>query len=71
MGSVPDDMLRRTLAGRAYETPGEDVAVHATRALFFQAVHRIEPRVVDELMGEPLALYRPIFEARLEGVPED
>ena len=71
MGSVPEDMLRRTLSGRAYEAPGEDVAVHAARALFLQAVHRVEPRVVGDLMGEPLELYRPIFEARLESVPED
>jgi hypothetical protein len=71
MSSLQEDMLRRSLARRAYEAPGEDIAVHAARALFFQAVHRIEPRVVGELMGEPLALYRPIFEARLEGVPED
>ena len=71
MSSLPEDMLRRTLAGRAYEAPGEDAAVHAARALFFQAVHRIEPRVARELMDEPLALYRPIFEAGLAGVPED
>src|SRR5215217_87785 len=71
MGSVPEDMLRRALAGRAYEAPGEDAAVHAARALFFQAVHRIKPGVVSALMNKPLALYRPIFEAGLAGVPED
>ena len=71
MSSLPEDMLRRALAGRAFEAPGEDVAVHAARALFFQAVHRIEPRVSGELMDEPLALYRPIFEAGLAGIPED
>ena len=70
MSSLPEDMLRRALAGRAYEAPGEDVDVHAARALFFHAVHRIEPRVARELMDEPLALYRPIFEAELAGVPE-
>jgi hypothetical protein len=71
MSSLPEDMLRRALAGRAYEAPGEDVDVHAARALFFQAVHRIEPRVSRELMDEPLALYRPIFEAELASIPED
>ena len=71
MSRLPEDMLRRALAGRAYEAPGEDANVHAARALFFQAVHRIEPRVARELMDKPLALYRPIFEAGLAGIPED
>ena len=71
MSSLTEDMLRRTLSGRAYEAPGEDASVHAARALFFQAVHRIEPRVVGELMDAPLALYRPIFEASLASLPEE
>ena len=64
-------MLRQAFAGRAYEAPDEDAGVHAARALFFQAVHRVETRVVGDLMGEPLALARPIFQARLASVPEE
>jgi hypothetical protein len=71
MRSRQDDMLRQAFAGRAYEAPDEDAGVHAARALFFQAVHRVEPRVVGDLMGEPLALSRLIIEAGLAGVPED
>jgi len=62
---------RHAFAGRAFERPGEDAGVHGGRGLFFAAVHQVEPRVVRDLMGEPLALYRPLFEAALAHLPED
>jgi hypothetical protein len=48
---------------RAFEHPGEDAGVHEERERFFQVLHRVEPRVAGDLMGEPLTLYRPIYEA--------
>lgn len=56
MTSVNDD----NLAGRAFEIPGQDVSVHQARYLFFRAVHRVNPGVTDELMGEPLGLFRSL-----------
>jgi len=64
-------MLRGVFAGRAFESPDEDVGVHAARELFFRAVHRVKPQVVGDLMRDPLALYRPMFEAQLAQVPEE
>jgi hypothetical protein len=70
MTSVYDEMLRGVFAGRAFESPDEDVGVHAAREMFFRAVHRVNPRVVGSLMAESLPLYRPLFEAGLAQVPE-
>lgn len=55
-----------TLPAPAFERPNEDRGVHAARERFFHAVHRVQPRVSNDLMGEPLALYRPIYEERME-----
>lgn len=51
------------VANRAFERPDEDAGVHEARERFFHAVYRVQPRVSGDLMGEPLALYRPIYEA--------
>jgi hypothetical protein len=53
MASV-DHNLRKP----AFEISGEDVSVRFARFEFFRAVHRVHPAVVDELMGEPLELFR-------------
>lgn len=46
----------------AFERADETAGVHAARERFFQAVHRVEPRVSGDLMGQPLTLYRPIYQ---------
>lgn len=48
---------------RAFEHPGEDAGIHEARERFFHALHRVEPRVTGDLTGEPLMLYRPIYQA--------
>jgi hypothetical protein len=50
-------------AFRAFEHPAEDAGVHEARERFLHAVHRVQPGVSRDLMGEPLALYRPIYRA--------
>lgn len=54
-----------TFTARAFERPDETASVHEARERFFQAVNRVEPRVSNDLMGEPLALYRPIYRERI------
>src|SRR5215217_1398177 len=58
MTSVNDDNLN--LLGRAFEVPGQDVGVQQARSLFFHAVHRVNPGVTAELMGEPLDMFRSL-----------
>lgn len=63
MTSIYDDMVRRVYANRAYENPDERIAMHAAREIFLRTVHRLEPRVAGDLMGEPLDLYRCLLES--------
>lgn len=70
MSSVFDDMIRRVYANRGYERQGEDVGKHAAREIFLRTVHRIEPRVVGDLMDAPLDLYRPMFASSIAGLSE-
>lgn len=64
-------MLRAAYSGRAFEEAGEIAGQRAGRALFFQAVHRVEPQVVADLMGEPLSIYRPLFEVLIASLPAE
>jgi hypothetical protein len=57
MASVNDYPLP---PGRAFEIPGQDISVQQARYQFFCAVHRVNPRVTDELMSEPLDFLRPL-----------
>jgi len=71
MGSLREEGSRRLMAGRAFERPGEDAGLHAGRGVFFEVLHRLQPRVTGDLMGEPLALYRPLFAAAIDHLPVD
>lgn len=71
MNSVPEALLRHAYSGRAFQSKDEEAAVHAGRALFLQAVHRVEPTVSAWLMGEPLDLYHPLFVQALASLPAD
>ena len=54
----------------AFEIPGEDVSVRFARFEFFRAVHRVHPAVVDELMGEPLDLFRSCQQQLMARIPD-
>ena len=66
------DSINERPSRRAFELPGQDVSVHQARCLFFRAVHRVNPLVTGELMGEPLNLSRslvPLLERTLAAAP--
>lgn len=71
MAKASDDGTTSRTNRRAFEHPGEVGGLHQRRQYFFEVVHRMEPRVSADLMGEPLALYRPLFEAALDRLPPD
>lgn len=54
---------------RGLEHPDEDATKHEARWRFLQAVHRVQPRVSGDLMGEPLDLFRPILEQAIARLP--
>lgn len=67
MTTIPEDPFLDYTP--AYEQPGEDAGIHTARPRFLSVVHRLEPRVSTDLMGEPLQLYRPLFIAAMSTVP--
>lgn len=56
---------------RGLEHPDEDATKHENRWRFLQAVHRVQPRVSGDLMGEPLDLFRPILEQAIARLPAE
>lgn len=70
MSSVFDGRRRRANTGRAFEHEREDAGRHGTRELFLKTIHRLEPGVSRDLMGAPLALYRPLIEESIAGLTD-
>lgn len=59
----------RTPPRRGLEHPDEGASRHEARWRFLQAVHRVQPRVSGDLMGEPLDVFRPILEQAIARLP--